>query len=284
MTLPRRTRTYELALHHPGIVVGAIILFCIAFLALFGPLISPYTYSATELTLKNLPPSWQHIFGTDDLGRDVFVRVCFGLRISFVIGLIAAIIDLCLGMTWGMVAGFCGGSIDHIMMRCADLVYSLPYLLFVILVTTVLGPGFIPIIAAMVMIGWIQMARIVRAQVLQIKEQEFISAAVALGVSRRRIIIRHIFPNIAGPMIAAMMLTIPHAILTEGFLSFLGIGIQPPLASLGSMVSDAIPAMRFYPWRLFFPAGMITMLIFAFNLIGDGLRDLLDPQTRVQFE
>lgn len=272
------TTIYRRMLHHSGIIIGITLFLLTVFTALFGPFLSTYSYSEIHLQLKNLPPCWEHIFGTDDLGRDLFTRVCYGLRISLAIGVISVIIDLGIGLVWGMVSGFCGGTIDHIMMRIADLVYSLPYLLFVILVTAICGPGLIAIIGAMVLIGWIQIARIARAHVLQMKQAECIIAAEALGVSKARILIRHIFPNIAGPMITAMMLTIPHAIFAEGFLSFLGIGVQPPLASLGSMVSDAIPALRYYPWRLFFPAGAITLIIFACNLIGDGLQEVMDPK------
>ncbi len=280
----KRTKTIVLAFRHPGICTGIIIALFLILLALFGPLCSPYAYSDTKLIKKNLPPSKEHILGTDDLGRDLFTRICSGLRVSLLIGLSAACIDFLIGIPWGMVSGFASPAIDQYMMRVADLIYSLPYLLFVILVTAIAGPGFTSILAAMLMIGWIQLARIVRTQVVQIKHTEFIAAVIALGVSPIRILLKHIFPNIGGPIVAAMMLTIPYAIFTETFLSFLGIGIQPPLASLGSMVSDAIPAMRFYPWRLFFPAGTITLLIFAFNLIGDGLRDLMDPKERAYFD
>ena len=273
---------FSLLRHHSSIVFSLILLVFIALLGLCGPLFSPYSYSETDLPSKNMPPCKEHILGTDDLGRDLFTRLSYGLRISLMIGLASAAIDLVIGASWGLLAGFLDGSIGYAMMRIADLVYSLPYLLFVILVTVVVGPGFISILSAMVMIGWIQMARIVRAQVIQMKQAEFVMAAVALGLSPKRILFAHIVPNIAGPIIAAMMLTIPYAIFAEAFLSFLGIGIQPPLASLGSMVSDAIPAMRYYPWRLFFPACIITLVIFAFNLLGDGLRDLLDPHVKNQ--
>ncbi len=279
----KRVRTVKLAFKHPAIVVGSIILAIMLLIAVFGPLISPYTFSETHLSEKNLPPTAEHIFGTDDLGRDLFTRCCYGIRISLFIGIAAACIDIILGVSCGMIAGFCGGQVDHILMRFADLVYSLPYLLFVIIVTAIMGPGFMPIFAAMIMLGWIQMARIVRAKALQVKSSDYIAAVIALGVKPTRIIRLHIFPNIAGPVIATMMLSIPHAIFTESFLSFLGIGIQPPLASLGSMVSDAIPAMRYYPWRLFIPALLITLIIFSFNLIGDALRDLLDPYERYRF-
>lgn len=261
-------------------LVALTLLTLLVLLAILGPLCSPYTYSQTDLPRKNQPPSSEHIFGTDELGRDLFTRVCTGLGVSLEIGLIAALIDLAIGVSWGLIAGYLGGKTDQVMMRMAEMVYCLPYLLFVILVTAVIGPGFAPIITAMVVIGWIQMARITRNLVMQIKATEYFSAAVSLGVGPLGLVRRHILPNILGPIACVVMLTIPQAIFCEAFLSFLGIGIQPPLASLGSLVSDALGAMRYYPWRLFIPSLFITSVIFAFNLLGDVLRDLLDPHVR----
>lgn len=277
----RSPRTFMAVLMtHKSILVGASILSVLMLMAIFGPMLSPYSYQETNLPIKNLSPCMEHIFGTDELGRDMWTRVCVGLRISLEIGLIAAIVDLALGVSWGMTAGLCGGNIDHIMMRLAEMIFCLPYLLFVILITVIIGPGFAPIIAAMVIIGWIQMARITRSLVIGIKQTEYFRAARSLGVGRGGLILRHILPNISGPVTCIVMLSIPQAIFAEAFLSFLGIGMQPPLASLGSLVSDALGAMRFYPWRLFIPSVTITMTIFAFNLLGDGLRDMLDPQSR----
>ncbi len=270
----------SIIVRHKSILIGLIILSVLVAMALFGPLLSPYSYQQTDLPHKNLPPSWEHIFGTDELGRDMWTRVCVGLRISLEIGLIAALVDLCLGVSWGMTAALSGGTTDHVMMRIAEMIFCLPYLLFVILITVIIGPGFAPIIAAMIIIGWIQMARITRSLVIGIKQTEYVRAARSLGVTMPGLIRRHILPNIAGPVTCIVMLSIPQAIFAEAFLSFLGIGIQPPLASLGSLVSDALGAMRFYPWRLFIPSVTITMTIFAFNLLGDGLRDMLDPQSR----
>lgn len=272
---------YIRLLTHTNSKIALVILALLIAFALFGPLFSPYSYTETNLPDKNLSPSLTHPFGTDDLGRDLFTRVAYGLRLSLQISCIAAIVDLFLGVTWGTIAGYNGGTIDQIMMRIAEMVYSMPYLLFVILITVIIGPGFFPIIAAMVLIGWIQMARITRNLVLALRNQEFVIAALTLGIPTWRILLYHILPNCIGPIIALMMLTIPQAIFMEAFLSFLGIGIQPPQASLGSLVSDALGAMRIYPWRLFIPAVFISTLIFACNLLGDSLRELLDPQARI---
>ena len=273
----------KMTYQHTGCKIGILLLLFIILFAILCPLVSPYSYQEMHLTDKNVAPSMQHFFGTDDLGRDLCTRVAYGLRISLTIGLIAAFLDMCIGILWGSISGYLGGATDQIMMRIADLIYSLPYLLAVILIAAWVGPGITSILTAMCLIGWIQMARLVRSQTLQTKQYEYILAARALGVHPLRIIVRHILPNISGVIVAMLMLTIPHAIFTEAFLSFLGIGIQPPLSSLGSMVSDALPAMRFYPWRLFAPACTITLCILAFNLIGDGLRDLLDPKTKPSY-
>lgn len=278
--LPPQAPLLKQLLAHKGIVVGTLLLFVICLMAIFGPYLTPYTFEGVNLPSKNMPPSFDHPFGTDDLGRDLWTRVCYGLRLSLEIGIIAALVDLLLGLTWGITSGLIGGTYDQVMMRIAEMIYCLPYLLFVILVTAIMGAGILPIIAAMVLIGWIQMARISRNLVIQVKQAEFVTAAYALGITPFAIVFRHILPNIAGPIVCVMMLTIPQAIFSEAFLSFLGIGIQPPQASLGSLVSDSLASMRFYPWRLFFPSIVITMTIFAFNLLGDAIRDMLDPQTR----
>lgn len=271
---------FSAMMSHTSVLIGASVLSVLVLMAIFGPMLSPYTYEQTNLPCKNLSPSMEHIFGTDELGRDMWTRVCIGLRISLEIGLAAAFVDLLLGVGWGMTAALCGGNTDHIMMRIAEMIYCLPYLLFAILITVIMGPGFAPIIAAMVIIGWIQMARITRSLVIGIKQTEYFRAARSLGVGTGGLIRRHILPNISGPVTCIVMLSIPQAIFAEAFLSFLGIGMQPPLASLGSLVSDALGSMRFYPWRLFIPSVTITLTIFAFNLLGDGLRDMLDPQAR----
>ena len=203
-----------------------------------------------------------------------------GARISLFVGIIAALLDLIVGVLWGGIAAFAGGKVDEVMMRIADILYGLPYLLVVVLLIVVLGTGLIPIIIALTIIGWIPMARIVRGQVLQLKTQEYVLAAHALGAGFFRILFKHILPNAMGPIIVTLTLTIPYAIFVESFLSFLGLGVQAPIASWGTMASDALSALKYYPWRLFFPAACISLTILGFNLIGDQLRDALDPRLR----
>lgn len=266
--------------HHKVAIAGLYVLCLLALLAILGPLLSSHTYYETALELKNQPPSRAFWFGTDDLGRDMFTRICYGARISLFVGISAALIDLVIGVLWGGIAGLFGGKLDQLLMRIADILYALPYLLVVILLMVVMSSGLVPIIVALTITGWIGMARIVRGQIFQLKKQEYILAAQALGAGKLRILFRHLLPNAMGPIIVTMTLTIPFAIFTEAFLSFLGLGVQAPMASWGTMASDGLPAMRFYPWRLFFPAMFISITMLAFNLVGDGLRDALDPKQR----
>ncbi len=261
-------------------------LFCL-FLLLFlcamsiiGPLISPYNYSDIHLELKNRPPSLDFWFGTDDLGRDVFCRVWWGARISLMIGFAAAIIDAVIGVIWGATAAYFGNWVDEIMMRICDILHTIPLLLTVILLTVFMGAGLKTILIAIAINGWLNMGRITRAQILQIKQSDYVTAAKALGASTFRIIFRHLIPNALGPILATATLTIPAAIFTEAFLSFLGLGLQAPLASWGIMINDGISAMEFYPWRLFFPSAFITLTMLSFNLVGNALRDALDPRLR----
>jgi oligopeptide transport system permease protein len=257
-------------------LIGAVLLLFIMLLVFLGNFFSPYTYCGIDMDNKNLAPSLTHLFGTDELGRDVFTRVCFGIRISLFVGTMAALLDLFLGVVWGSIAAFFGGFLDEVMMRLCDIFYAIPHLLIVIMLMVVMGPGLFTIIIALALTGWINMARITRGQILQIKNMEFVKASMAIGTSNFRIIFRHLIPNISGPIIATMTLTIPTAIFAEAFLSFLGLGVQAPVASLGVMINDALCALRYYPWRLFFPAVIIIVIMLAFNLIGDGLRDAMD--------
>jgi oligopeptide transport system permease protein len=261
-------------------IFGFAALIVLGNFAILAPLISSHPYYETNLALKNQSPSKEFWFGTDDLGRDMFTRTACGARISLFVGITAAVIDLFIGVLWGGIAALAGGKVDNLLMRIADILYAIPYLLVVIMLMVVMGSGLFPILVALTITGWIGMSRIVRGQLYQLKEQEYIQAAIALGAGRPRILFKHLIPNAMGPIIVTMTLTIPVAIFTEAFLSFLGLGVQAPMASWGTMASDGLPAMRYYPWRLFFPAFFISVTMLAFNLVGDGLRDALDPKLR----
>ncbi|MFT8321965.1 MAG: ABC transporter permease [Bacillus sp. (in: firmicutes)] len=267
-------------------ITGLVILIILIVMALFGPYLTKYDYRTNDLNNSNLPPSTEHYFGTDDLGRDVFARVWYGAKISLFIGVAAAAIDLIIGVIWGGIAGYKGGKVDEYLMRIADILYGIPYLLLVILLMVVLGDQKGPVaslatmILAMSITGWINMSRIVRGQVLSLKTQEYILASRTLGANVTRIMAKHLIPNAMGPILVTLTLTVPSAIFTEAFLSYLGLGLTPPLASWGTMANDGISAMKYYPWRLFFPAIFICLTIFAFNVIGDGIRDALDPRLR----
>ena len=260
---------------------GAILLSFLFFMAILAPFFSSYTYYETHLSLKNLPPSSRFWFGTDELGRDMFTRIWYGARISLFVGVMASIIDLVIGVFYGSISALLGGKKEELMMRMADILYSIPYLLVVIMLMVIIGPGITTIIIALTITGWIGMARIVRSQILQLKQMDFIKAAVAMGASRRRILVKHLIPNCMGPIIITVTLTIPSAIFAEAFLSFLGLGVQAPIASWGTMANDGLSALRYYPWRLFFPAGFISITMLCFNLVGDGLRDAFDPRLRL---
>lgn len=271
----RRLKTNRIAM------VGFCALVILIFMAIIGPFLTPYTYYETHLHLKNEPPSSKFWFGTDELGRDLFTRVWWGARISLLVGITASCIDLIIGVFYGSLAASFGGKIEELMMRVADILYSIPYLLVVILLMVVIGSGIGTIILALTITGWISMARIVRGQILQLKELDFVKAAQSLGASRFRILWRHLIPNAIGSIIITVTLTIPTAIFAEAFLSFLGLGVQAPIASWGTMANDGLPALRYYPWRLFFPAGFISITMLSFNLLGDGLRDAFDPRLRI---
>lgn len=261
-------------------MVGLIILTAFIIGAIFMPILSPHTYYETHLHLKNHPPGQKFWFGSDELGRDLFTRIWWGARISLFVGVTAAVIDMVIGVFYGAFAGMMGGKTEEFMMRLSDILYSLPHLLIVILLMVIMKPGVFTIIIALTITGWINMARIVRGQILQIKQNDFVLAAYMLGAKRSRILIRHLIPNCIGSIITTMTLTIPAAIFTEAFLSFLGLGVQAPIASWGTMASDGLSALRYYPWRLFFPACFISVTMLAFNLVGDGVRDAFDPRLR----
>lgn len=253
--------------------LGVGLFLAIFFMAIFGPYMSGYPYYETNLLMRNLPPSWEHWFGTDDLGRDVFTRVWIGARVSLFVGVSAAFIDLFVGVLWGSTAALSSRLVDGAMMRIADILFALPYLLIVILIMVIMGPGLISIIFSITLLGWITMARIVRGQVLQIKEMEYVLASKALGASYLQVLKWHILPNAKGPILATLALTVPHAIFTEAFLSFLGLGLQAPLSSWGTMANEAIPALSYYPWRLFFPSALISLTMLSFILINEGMNE-----------
>ncbi|MBT2680898.1 ABC transporter permease [Bacillus sp. ISL-35] len=262
-------------------MMGLFFLSGLTFMAIFGPLISPHTVDHQDLINQNLPPSSEHWFGTDELGRDVFTRTWYGARISLFVGIAAALIDFLIGVIYGGIAGYKGGRTDHYMMRVIEVLYGLPYLLVVILISVVMGPSLATIIFALTITGWIGMARIVRGQVLQIKNYEYVLASKTFGTKAARIIRKNLLPNTMGPIIVQITLSVPSAIFAEAFLSFLGLGIQAPLASWGSMASDALPVILSGDWwRLFFPAFFISLTMFSFNVLGDGLQDALDPKLR----
>ncbi|TKC18374.1 ABC transporter permease [Robertmurraya kyonggiensis] len=262
-------------------MLGLVCLVLLVLMAAFGPIIAPDSAKTTVLQNQNQPPSFEHWFGTDELGRDVFTRTWEGARISLFVGVMAALIDFIIGVTYGGIAGYKGGRTDHYMMRFVEILYGLPYLLVVILISVVLEPGLFSIIIALSITGWVGMARMVRGQVLQIKNYEFVLASQTFGTKTSRIIRKNLLPNTMGPIIVQMTLTVPSAIFAEAFLSFLGIGIQPPYASWGSMANDALPVILSGDWwRLFFPAFFISLTMFSFNVLGDGLQDALDPKLR----
>lgn len=267
-------------------VLGMFILVIITFFAIFGPGMVPYSYSDQNLEAKNLAPSAEHWFGTDSLGRDMWARTWYGARISLTIGIAAALIDLIMGLVVGGISGYMAGRgklgdrIDGFLMRIVEILYGIPYLLVVILLLVVMEPGLWTIILALSITGWVGMARIVRGQVLQLKEQEYVTAAQKLGTSHGKIIWRHLFPNMIGIIIVNLTFTIPNAIFSESFLSFIGLGVQAPIASWGTMANDALGVILTGQWwRLFFPGFLISLTMFAFNVFGDGLQDALDPQS-----
>lgn len=269
-------------LRHRLGMIGLSLLGAIIFFTLFGPLISGYRYEETHLALKNSPPSSLFWFGSDDLGRDIFTRIWYGARISLTVGFLAAAIDLLVGVLWGGTAAWIGGFVDEVMMRIADILYSLPYLLIVILLMVILGPGIFSVILAITILGWITMARIVRGQVLLLREMEYVLAARVMGANFGRILFRHLLPNASGPILITLTLTIPSAIFAEAFLSFLGLGVQAPIASWGTMVNESLAALQYYPWRLLFPAFMISLTMISFHLIGEGLKFALDRTEQVR--
>jgi len=276
-------------LRNRAAVASMIVLAVITLLAIFAPLFSHYAYDAIDYDLVTCAPSWwpmdapcsaggTHWFGTDAVGRDLFVRVLYGARVSLAVGVVATLVSLVIGVLYGATAGYLGGRVDALMMRAVDILYSLPFIFFVIILMVMFDRNFILLFVAIGAVVWLTMARIVRGQTLSAKEKEYIEAARAAGVSPLGIITRHIIPNVVGPVVVYVTLTVPDVILTESFLSFLGLGIQEPLTSWGVLISDGANTMESAPWLLVFPALVMAVTLFCFNFIGDGLRDALDPK------
>ena len=263
-------------------VTAAAILAFMSVLVIVGPWLSPYEYDYTDWGMISVGPelSSGHLFGTDSLGRDLFVRTLHGGRISLMVGVVATLVSLLIGISYGATAGYLGGRTDHVMMRIVDILYAMPFMFFVILLMVLFGRNIFLIFVAIGAINWLDMARIVRGQTLSLKHKEFIEAAEAIGVTTFNIIRRHIVPNLLGVVIVYVTLTIPQVILVESFLSFLGLGVQEPMTSWGALVNEGAQEMENAPWMLFFPAVFLAATLFCFNFIGDGLRDALDPKDR----
>jgi oligopeptide transport system permease protein len=261
-------------------IAGLVIMLVLTIISLAAPLLTPYSYDHINLELGATPPSTAHWLGTDTHGRDLLTRILYGGRVSLAVGLCATVVSLLIGVTYGAVSGYTGRKTDEVMMRIVDILYSLPFTVFVIILMVVFERNILLLFFAIGAVEWLTMARIVRGQVLALKEKTFIKAAYVLGYSHPRIILRHIVPNIMGPVIVYTTLTIPRVILLESFLSFLGLGIQPPRSSWGLLIRDGAASLDTYPWLLIFPGIFLSITLFALNFIGDGLRDALDPRSQ----
>ena len=259
-------------------VAGGIILLVLIFLAIFAPWIAPHSYSYQNLELGAQPPSSDFLLGTDTLGRDLFSRILYGARVSLLVGFVATGVALVIGVSWGIVAGYFGGRVDSVIMRIVDVLYGLPFIIFIILLMVIFGRNIWLLFGAIGAVEWLTMARIVRGQVLTIKNQEYVLAAQAMGVTNMQMFRKHIFPNILGPIAVYATLTIPQVMLLEAFLSFLGLGIQPPMSSWGTLIRYGVESMEEYSWLLIYPGLTFTITLFALNFFGDGLRDALDPK------
>jgi len=259
-------------------VVSMIILIAITLASFVGPFFLKQSYETQDLQLGAVPPNAQHWLGTDTLGRDVFVRILYGGQISISVGICATAVALTIGVLYGTTSGFFGGKVDSLMMRVVDIIFALPFTVFVILLMVFFGRKFVLLFVAIGAVQWLVMARIVRGQVLSLRHQEIIEAAEALGLSKLRIIFRHIIPNTLGPIIVYATLTVPSVMLLEAFLSFLGLGVQPPMSSWGVLIKEGAEGMEEFPWLLIFPGLFLSITLFTLNFLGDGLRDALDPR------
>jgi oligopeptide transport system permease protein len=268
-------------------VMGGIVVIFVILAALIGPIIlqtiTGYTYATipSERSLvRAMPPSWQHPMGTDPQGRDILARVLVGGRISLMVALVATAVSLVIGVSYGAISGYFGGKIDNFMMRIVDLIYAVPYMIIVIVLLALFEKSLFLLFAALGAVSWLTMARIVRGQVLSLKNQEFVEAARSIGVPTWKIIFRHLVPNTLGPVIVYATLTVPSVILQEAFLSFLGLGVQAPLSSWGTLASEGADNIAIYPWMIIFPGVTMALTLFSLNFVGDGLRDALDPHMR----
>jgi oligopeptide transport system permease protein len=259
-------------------VVSAVILILIVLASFIGPFFLKLSYETQNLQLGAVPPGVRHWLGTDALGRDLFVRILYGGRVSMSVGFCATAVALTIGVFYGAISGFIGGKIDMLMMRIVDIIFALPFTVFVILLMVFFGRKFVLLFVAIGAVQWLTMARIVRGQVLSLRHQEFIEAAEALGLSKPRIIFRHMIPNALGPIIVYATLTVPAVMLLEAFLSFLGLGVQPPMSSWGVLIKEGAEVMEEFPWLLIYPGLILALTLFSLNFIGDGLRDALDPR------
>ena len=262
-------------------MISLFMLMGIILVSLIGPAISPYAYDQQNLDRVFEGPGKDHIFGTDNLGRDLFARTTYGGRISLAVGLLATLVSLVIGVSYGMFSGYTGGRVDAWMMRAVDVLYALPFTIFVILLMVIFGRNFLLLFLAIGAVEWLTMARITRAQTMNLKRSEFIEAARALGYSHGRILFRHLLPNLIGPIIVYATLTVPAVMLLEAVLSFLGLGVQPPQPSLGSLINDGANQMLVFWWTLVFPGGIMAIMLFALNFLGDGIRDALDPRMKI---
>lgn len=259
--------------------LGTLYILLLVVLALFTPLVAPYDYAFQDLSLGPSGPSGKHWLGTDSLGRDLLTRMMYGSRISLMVGLMATLVALIIGVFWGTLAGFSGGRVDAFMMRIVDVLYGIPFIILIILLMVIFGRNLILLFMAIGAVEWLTMARIVRSQVRGISKQEYVLAAEAMGVKKWGIISRHIIPNAIGPVIVYATLTVPQIMLLEAFLSFLGLGVQAPMSSWGILIRDGAVSMEEYWWLLLFPSIAFSLTLFSLNFIGDGLRDALDPRT-----
>jgi len=274
----RRLRKNTMAVASGGVIL------LLGLACLVGPTVlfaaAGYDAQTQNLAQGPQPPSWEHPFGTDFYGRDLLVRVLVGGRVSLSVGLLAALLAATIGTVYGAVSSYAGGLVDTAMMRVVDILYALPYMFLVIILVTILGKSLLLLFLALGAVGWLLTARVVRGQVMSLKEQDFVLAARSLGTPGREIVFRHLIPNTLGPVIVTFTLTVPSMILQEAFLSFLGLGVQPPQPSLGSLINDGANQMLVFWWTLVFPGGVMTVLLFALNFLGDGVRDALDPRMR----